>query len=209
MCRSKILFTRIDRRDWEHDSSHLPAALRERISKFKQRRDRAARMAAYALLSKALLAVTGKQAALEPFIYSSTGRPSLRAFPSIDFNLSHSGDYALCGVLGGGRIGVDIERVESIDLEEGRAAFSAVAWQRIIESPQPREAFYRAWTRMEAVAKAEGFGIAGPVKSFCDKDTYFTCGERSWHVLEVLIAGYSCHIASSRPLSLADVDEVI
>jgi 4'-phosphopantetheinyl transferase len=207
--RNKIVYTRISRRDWEPEFLRLPAFLRERISKFKQRQDRDVRTAGYWLLSTSIRELTGTQPALDRIVYSNTGRPSLPEFPHIDFNLSHSGNYALCGVLCDGRIGVDIERVVGIDVEEGRVVFSDSIWRKIVSSNNPRDEFYRAWTRMEAVAKAEGFGIVGPVQSILCEEKQALCGDAVWHLLDVPIAGYSCHIASSRQLALADVEEVI
>jgi 4'-phosphopantetheinyl transferase len=208
MFRSKILYTRVTRRNWDPDYLRLPPLVRERIAQFKRREDRDARVACYGLLLKSISNLTGSEPALDRLVYTIHGRPSLSEFPYIDFNLSHSGDYAICGAISGGRIGIDVERVYSIDLEDGRAAFSDVIWHEIKTSNSPREAFYRAWTRMEAVAKAEGFGVAGPIQAIRFEAQRACYDGRVWHLLEVPISGYSCHIASSRQLSLADVEEM-
>lgn len=96
------------------------------------------------------------------------GRPHLPHDPSLDFNLSHSGDKALIAVASrGARIGVDLERVRD-DLE----------WQAILASaatPDERSrvqadigqwglaAFFDFWVAKEAVVKAIGVGLSLPL----------------------------------------------
>jgi 4'-phosphopantetheinyl transferase len=83
-----------------------------------------------------------------------------------DLNLAHTDDVLLLGVrAGGGRIGVDVERVDRrIGLEPGMLAKvchpgerAALAWTEPAERPGQ---LVRLWTRKEAVAKADGRGLA-------------------------------------------------
>ncbi len=204
---SLVLYTRVDARDWKPVFRNLPQALQTRISQFQSASDRNARIAGYFLLEKILRETCETHIDLTCIAYASkTGRPSIPSQHNLDFNLSHSGAYAVCAASIGGRIGVDIERIQPIDIHEGRDAFSETVWHEIVHSPDPLQAFYREWTRMEAVAKAEGFGIGGPVQSIRYEAHSACVGKRKWHLLEVPLAdGYCCCVASSCQITTANV----
>lgn len=103
------------------------------------------------------------------FAYSASGKPMLRTPCGLDFNVAHTRGLILVGVSRMGPIGVDVEWIdpqlgggtELDDLARGALQpeeFSILAGisserQRVLE-------FYRFWTRREAVAKADGRGIA-------------------------------------------------
>ncbi len=100
------------------------------------------------------------------------GKPRLAASPlaAVEFNVSHSHDVALFGLVLGADIGVDVERV--------RAGLHHDAVARRFFSPQERaalealppvargEAFFRYWTCKEAYLKATGEGLRRPLSDF-------------------------------------------
>lgn len=47
------------------------------------------------------------------WINHSYGKPVLKNYPTIHFNLSHAGDWVLCGI-GDVSLGVDIEHITDI-----------------------------------------------------------------------------------------------
>jgi 4'-phosphopantetheinyl transferase len=82
----------------------------------------------------------------------------------LQFNLSHSGDWALCAVTTAGEVGVDIERVrlrsQAYRLKVARRFFSAHEYHAI------NSAFFSGWTRKEAYIKCHGKGLAIPLDTF-------------------------------------------
>lgn len=90
------------------------------------------------------------------------GRPCAANAPELDFNLSHSASHAACALLiGGGRVGVDIE--EPLAPERAQKLLSRYATDRErslfdLPDPQPWEGFVRVWTLREALAKQDGRG---------------------------------------------------
>ena len=68
------------------------------------------------------------------------------------------------------RIGVDIERIRPLDDLVGvaRSAFSARECSELfsLASSEQQAAFFRVWTRKEAVLKALGTGFSLPSRSF-------------------------------------------
>jgi 4'-phosphopantetheinyl transferase len=92
-------------------------------------------------------------------IYKGDGLRAVR------FNLSHSSDLALIGVCRGHEIGVDLEWIKRItEAERIVASFFSTA-ERAEFSGIPEHAralaFFRGWTRKEAVLKGLGTGLAG------------------------------------------------
>jgi len=105
------------------------------------------------------------------FAYSEHGKPFL-ADPETDlrFNLSHTEGAVLLGVCRGRAIGVDIERMkEDFDPREISTRFFSEAEQRALTSlpeADQRSAFFRCWTRKEALLKARGHGLSFPLELF-------------------------------------------
>jgi 4'-phosphopantetheinyl transferase len=99
------------------------------------------------------------------FAYGTRGKPRLSGVgEGLEFNLSHTEDLALCAITRGRAVGVDIERLRPMDDAEQIIArfFSPREQAGFLEYPQPERlaAFFRAWTRKEALLKATGGGLA-------------------------------------------------
>ncbi len=112
-----------------------------------------------------LAAMLEVQPAEVQFEYNATGKPRLASghHSSLEFNVSHSGDWGLFGFADGAPLGVDIE------LFQHKTNFEALAPQVLntnerarLEQLLPEErnlAIMRAWVAKEAVLKAIGVGI--------------------------------------------------
>lgn len=107
------------------------------------------------------------------FAYTERGRPYLpgQAGPEgLRFNLSHSGTRAVCGLVRGHPIGIDIERAAGVEPREGiaRRFFTPNEYRAIHNLPEPLQAaaFFRCWTSKEAFLKARILGLAGHLQSF-------------------------------------------
>ncbi|MDJ1177989.1 4'-phosphopantetheinyl transferase superfamily protein [Roseofilum sp. BLCC_M91] len=100
------------------------------------------------------------------FTYSQRGKPALSLPQSdLNFNVSHSKNYALYGFALNSPIGVDIETIRPLMDLDGLAKrfFLPSEYQHIQQTPiseQP-DTFFRYWTYKEAYLKAMGEGLAG------------------------------------------------
>ncbi len=101
------------------------------------------------------------------FVMGDRGKPQLltaAGTPDICFNLSHSGEVALCAVTKGRDIGVDIEQIRPVSAWRQIAAsyFSARENQvlHVLGEDQAIQAFFQGWTRKEAYSKALGEGVS-------------------------------------------------
>jgi 4'-phosphopantetheinyl transferase len=91
------------------------------------------------------------------------GKPFLSAGPS--FSISHSGNEVLVAVAPGGRIGIDVEEVRTLMhlLSLARTSFTYGELASVAALPDEARvrAFFRIWTRKEAMLKALGCGLSG------------------------------------------------
>lgn len=93
---------------------------------------------------------------------SSYGKPYLINNPSIDFNISHSGEYVGLAVGSCKKIGVDIELIDkNIDLTIKSIIFSKLECSLIDNYND----FFVLWTKMEAYLKCLGTGFANKVEN--------------------------------------------
>ncbi len=98
------------------------------------------------------------------FEYGRYGKPVLND-NAMNFNVSHSGDYALIALSREHRVGIDIERAskESV-VSFAHVALSAEEWL-YCNKGRNTPLFYQLWTAKEAVLKALGLGIGEHLKS--------------------------------------------
>lgn len=99
------------------------------------------------------------------------GKPELILDASdvpLRFNLSHSKTVALLAVATGTEVGVDVEDIRPIEHGLAKRFFSAAELESMaaLEGDAWLDAFYRCWTRKEAILKVEGVGMRIPLDSF-------------------------------------------
>jgi 4'-phosphopantetheinyl transferase len=143
---------------------------RARADRFAFERDRTAYVVSHAALRQILSRYAGREPAELRIAARPHGKPWLVDSPGIEFNLAHSGGFALIGVTRGAPIGVDVEVVRPIE-DMARLARHCFAPAEVVElealPPTARlESFFNAWTRKEAYIKAIGEGLSCPLESF-------------------------------------------
>jgi len=137
-----------------------------RAERFVFERDRHRYIAARGRMREVLARLLGATPADLRFDYSSHGKPSLPL--GLHFNLSHSEALAALGVSRTHQLGVDVEHVRPLkeDIAERFFSQAEVTALRALPEDEQLEAFYRCWTRKEAVVKAIGEGLSRPLDSF-------------------------------------------
>ena len=117
----------------------------------------AAKMDAYELLACAVKMVWGMDT-LPEVARAEGGKPHFKDHPERHFNLSHSGDYALCA-LSDAPVGADLEVIRP--RKEGLPAytFKGADYERWLTLGGDWEAFYTLWTEVESVVKYTGEGL--------------------------------------------------
>jgi 4'-phosphopantetheinyl transferase len=100
------------------------------------------------------------------------GKPTLLApaMASLQFNVSHSGDYILVALNRRHAVGVDVERIRAdLAMEEiAQRFFSLREWGDLsaLTSQERPGGFFACWTRKEAYLKGRGDGLTVPLAAF-------------------------------------------
>jgi 4'-phosphopantetheinyl transferase len=148
-------------------ASILDADEQRRAASFRRAEDRDRYIASHVAFREVVGAVLHKPPA---DVRWSTGRNDkpLVAGSTLGVNLSHSGQRAAVALAWGRDVGVDIEQVCEVDeLELAASAFSPVEQRELLSYHEGRrEAFHRIWVGKEALVKARGDGLGGPLTSF-------------------------------------------
>lgn len=146
------------------------------------------------------------------FATNAYGKPQLaipRSAPSLEFNVSHSGDWVVIGVARGLPLGVDVECHRALEFGDlVNSFFSAPerdAWSKLPPAAHA-PAFFSAWTRKEAYLKALGLGLSKSLDSFSvsiapEAAKLIACSSdprapQQWLISSLDLApGYSCAVA--------------
>lgn len=141
--------------DLQRDLLRLPLWRRERALKYKHHTGQRDCTLSYLLLCEALEKEYGITA--QPtFEIGEHGKPELKEFPHIHFNLSHCSNAIACAVADS-PIGIDVESIE-------RKVTSSLMKYTMNEEEQAQIdtepiAFFRFWTQKEALVKLKGTGL--------------------------------------------------
>jgi len=150
-------------------SAALDAGELARADRFATAMLRARFVAARASVRAILAGYLGLTPAKVSFVRGAHGKPAVPGgVPA--FNVSHSSACAVCAVAAVGRVGVDVERIRTVQDVDRLAEmfFSRREAGEIRRLPaEARErAFLNTWTRKEALVKATGEGLSRPLTSF-------------------------------------------
>ena len=146
---------------------------REKADRFRFEKDRRRFIVARGSLRYLLARELDQLPAQVTFCYGTYGKPAIdfsahssqQALAGSDcsfhFNLSHSGEIALCALGYERTVGVDIEQVRTLNRLDGMMKRTLVASERrqVELQAAPSRAFLQRWTCKEAYLKAIGLGL--------------------------------------------------
>ena len=143
----------------------------DRAGRFVRRSDRGCFVLAHVALRLLLARCLGVEPAAVAYERGPHGKPGLgTGLPRLQFNQSHTRGVALLAVARDRSLGVDVEQVRDVPEALGIAEtqFSAAERHGLRALPpiEQRAAFFRCWTRKEALVKADGMGLGHALDSF-------------------------------------------
>ncbi|MBN1646471.1 MAG: 4'-phosphopantetheinyl transferase superfamily protein [Spirochaetales bacterium] len=156
--------SRFSSNDLEHQYKKIlqkyPLKETEKLTGFRYDVDKKRLVAGKLLLLKALSDVNIYCKAND-FSYSAYNRIFLPG-SGYDFNISHSGALAACGIISDAVIGIDIEKKSDIDFTGiAGSVFSDAELKFVFEnSKEVKNRFFQIWTLKESYCKALGIGIS-------------------------------------------------
>lgn len=194
-----ILFTFFEKKlaheAFERNLRRIPVSMQLRIRKYRWWQDAHCGLFGKMLLIEGLKKYGLGEGALKDIQYTQYNRPYLNE--AIDFNISHSGNGVVCAIGRDCRVGIDIEEVKPIDIQDFKKQFTEQELSLMYNSEDTYQEFYKWWTKKEAIIKADGQGLGIPLKkiNFQDPGRAEVKGQ-SWHIREIPLHGqYCCHLA--------------
>lgn len=156
-----------DRMVYERMITRLPPEEQNRIGRFRLLNDRKRALLGAVLIRSLLCSRTGLKEEQLLLSRGAYGKPFLKGAEDIHFNLAHSGKWVVC-ILGNSEAGIDVEKMEPIDIRLGKYFFSSLEYAALTELSRERQLnrFYELWTLKESYMKAIGKGLAIPLDSF-------------------------------------------
>ncbi|MFB6457896.1 4'-phosphopantetheinyl transferase family protein [Chitinophaga sp. Hz27] len=187
--------------DFESALSSMPTAIKDYVTRYHHFKDAGLALTSRLLLKHALEANQLPGNLLETIMADNYKRPYIPGCP--DFNLSHTGDVAVCAFSTAGKVGIDIEKIQPIDLDDFDGIWTPNELQYI---QHDHSRFFYYWTRKEAIIKADGRGMHLPLQLIDVSKDEVLLDHKTWQLLELfLLPGYKSHIATDFPAYLPPV----
>lgn len=185
----------LSRECWADCFGLLPDKLRESVNNRYFWKDRQASLLGKLLLEAALKLKTPEKS-LYDLRYNNYKKPFVNGL--LNFNISHSGDYVVCAFTTlPEAIGIDIEQVRYIEIEDFKDIFTTTEWNHIENATHPESAFFKLWTIKESVIKADGRGLHIPLKSLKINNNQAWQNNNCWYFRPVFIEKkYKCHLVT-------------
>lgn len=139
----------------------FPKEQAERIEGFSNLSRKIEATASYSLLVE-MLRSNGLLKELPLIEYAEGGKPYIKNYPKLHFNLSHCRRYVAVAIHSS-PVGVDIECRRKVSQSLIRRVCSEDERHLIAASQEPDMEFLRLWTRKEAYLKYTGTGIMEPL----------------------------------------------
>lgn len=184
-----------------HDYLHLlPVTMQQAVSRYKRVQDAQACLVGKLLIIKGLDRFGFDELSLSDIKYTPYKQPYFQ--DSLKFNISHSGNLVVCALTLDDDLGIDVEQVLPIEIDDFSSQFSHEEKSMIRRASNPTREFYQWWTKKEAVVKADGRGLAVPLKEIQFESLLEARIEfKRWFLKPIeLHDDYCSHIASSTKL---------
>ena len=192
----------------------LPPERQAAADRLRFDKDRRLSVGAFALLKYAVK----NEGGVPKISFGDHGKTYFEGRDDLFFNLSHSGDIALCS-LSDSRIGCDVEKIRKPPLSVAKRFFSPAERDYVMSAKREEERaerFFCVWTLKESFLKATGSGFSVPSSSFSVVGgKVLGAGDDAWSAEPVqLVEGYAsayCVKGSAHAVPLieeADLEEL-
>ena len=140
---------------------------KERILRFRQYPDALRGLIGELLLHFMLDRFDSVDSADRSVRMNEFGKPFFEFIKDVHFNISHSGDWVVCGI-SRQPIGVDVEEIGEIPADVTGRYFTSEEVEQIPagRGAESEKRFYQIWTLKESYIKMEGQGLSIPLDSF-------------------------------------------
>lgn len=137
----------------------MPEDKRQRTKRLRRQQDQALAICAHRLFCFALKKTYGITAKPSDWGFGENGKPYLKNRAGVFFNISHSGNIAMCA-LHNAPVGVDIELIGKDKDEVAKRIMSKEEHNAYLAARDKNGLFYKIWTLKEAYIKYSGKGLS-------------------------------------------------
>ncbi len=186
----------------------LPNFIQKKILAYKNWQDAERSLAGNILLKKGLGSLNISGHSLDGLKYSAYQKPYFENH-SLNFNISHSGQYTICAISQTHQVGIDVEEINDIPLTDFTDFFYDEEWQAVLNSPDRLHAFYSLWTKKEAFLKVIGSGLNVSLNQVVILNNTIAWENVYWLLQEVkLDPTHICHLCTNEPLPPFEVTDI-
>ena len=206
-----ILYTifceKLPEQDFLYWFTKLTPDMQNQVSRFRHWHDAQRSLLSKALLLKALEMNGHSQLSLNDLKFNAYQKPYFENGPN--FNISHSGNVVICAVSNDIIIGIDVEEVKPIPLQDFSDLFSSQELELIFNNKKDYAPFYTLWTQKEAFLKALGVGLNLPLNQVIIMNDAIHYNGITWYLQKINIDdNYLCHLASPQPNVQVNLNEL-
>ena len=167
----------------EYFLSRVPILTKNTLQKYHRKEDQLRGVIARLILKKLLIERGFSENVLSHIKIDEFDRPFIEG--NVDFNIAHSGTYVICAVSEKSRIGVDIEKIKKIKMDDFNVFLAKDELKKIKASKTPENIFFTLWTQKEAVSKANGKGLGVLLPDIKIKKGNAVCKKQKWNLLKL------------------------
>lgn len=195
----KILYSYIDKskHNFFLNEKFVEMALdfQQRVSRYKKWENVQASIIGRLLLDN-LIKTFDLNLSIEKLVYNSNQKPYFKN-TNIFFTISHTDDIVVCAITDINEIGIDIEKLQDININNFNFFFTRHEWESIHNSQNAMYSFISLWTQKESVIKATGYGLSLDLGSFeIGNDNTTVIHNTIYSVKDIYInQKYKCHMA--------------
>lgn len=187
---------------FENELPKFSLDYQDRIRSYRRWQDAQLSLLGRVILFKAIEQIYNYDPSSKEILQTKYNKPYFKDDP-VQFNISHSGEIVVCAICEKSLIGIDIEIISEISIDDCKWQMRENEWDTIISSDKIEESFFNYWTQKEAVIKANGLGLTIPLTTFEVLDGVAQINDQKFFLKEIKIdERYKCYISSDR-----DIDE--
>ncbi|KAF2339713.1 4'-phosphopantetheinyl transferase family protein [Flavobacterium nitrogenifigens] len=193
----------------KNDLPKFPLQYQEKIKRYRRWEDAQLSLLGRVLLFKGIGEIYNYNAYDKVMQHTKYNKPYFED-NSIQFNISHSGEIVACVFGSEHEVGIDVEIISDIKIEDFRFQMTKTEWDNITFSKNKQRAFFDYWTQKEAVIKAHGSGLTIPLESFEILDNTTTINDEKFYLKKIEIdKKYKCYISLKENISEISIKNII
>lgn len=174
--------------------NELSISFRKNIMKRLMIQDRLTALFGKLLLLHGLKKYGYEKKDMDRLSYNTYGRPFIDSH--IDFNISHSDAIVICAISFVSRVGIDIEKIRDIKVDDFDRIFTESELNLLKKSTNCIKDFFRLWTIKESIIKADGSGLSTPLNTIRIYKDYAILKNKKWFLKSIYIDNqYQTHLA--------------